>query len=199
MVRAILDGRKTVTRRIVKPCHMVMDHGEDAAGQCINAGYIPCLPLCPYGLRGDRLWVRETWAQPTTLDPGPTFYRADYPECVPPQYQNVPPASEIRWKPSIHMPRPESRITLEIIGVRVERLHAISEADAMAEGITTTWPDGPRMDDGPNHYTITIDQVSYNAPTAVEAFRMLWSAINGPESWDANPWVWVLSFKRVTP
>ncbi|XQU72969.1 Morphogenetic protein [Cupriavidus sp. H18C2] len=127
MVRAILDGRKTQTRRVMNErhrYHFIKDCGD--------------LALCPYGQPGDRLWVRETWAQPAVLDPGPTVYRADYPGCVPPGFENIPPADAITWKPSIHMPRNLARILLEITGVRVERLNNCSEADAIAEGVEKT-------------------------------------------------------------
>lgn len=80
------------------------------------------------------LWVRETWAQPAALDPGPTVYPADYPACVPNGYENIPPAEAITWKPSIHMPRSLCRLVLEVTGVRVERLNDCSEADAIAKG-----------------------------------------------------------------
>lgn len=171
MVRAILEGRKTQTRRIVKhqPLPWV---GPDPPGWP---------PPCPYGQLGDRLWVRETWAQPTSLDPGPTFYRADYPSCVPRQFENVPPAEAVRWRPSIHMPRWASRITLDVTGVRIERLQDISEADAMAEGVVETHAHlrdlGPCME-------------------WCYAFEDLWTRINGAGSWNANPWVWVIEFKR---
>ncbi len=132
--------------------------------------------ICPYGQPGDRLWVCETWAQPTTLDPGPTFYRADYPRCVPPQYENVPLVDAITWKPSIHMPRSQCRLVLEVTGVRVERLNHISESDARAEG---------------------VDHIRDKVPTARDSFRYLWETLYGAESWTANPWVWVIEFKRV--
>ncbi|MCY0853841.1 hypothetical protein [Cupriavidus sp. D39] len=97
MVRAILDGRKTQTRRVVKERHLV------AAPPASFFQYLR--EACPFGKPGDRLWVRETWAQPAALDPGPTVYRADYPACVPAGYENVPPVEAVTWKPNIHMPR----------------------------------------------------------------------------------------------
>lgn len=169
MVRAILEGRKTQTRRVVKPNHMVMDHGEDVAGQCINAGYIPCLPLCPYGKPGDRLWVRETHLPKASG----TIYRADFSEVEAAGLGGMYGG----WKPSIHMPRWASRILLEIVRVRVERLKACNEVDAISEGAKWAACGSPQ-------------EGSHRA-----GFAELWESINGPGSWDANPWVWVVEFK----
>ncbi|PTE02676.1 hypothetical protein [Pandoraea apista] len=175
MVRAILDGSKTQTRRLVK--EWIGKPGNKPTPADVH--YLPDFTCyranCPYGQPGDRLWVRETWAQPTTLDPGPTFYRADYPRCVPPQYENVPLVDAITWKPSIHMPRSQCRLVLEVTGLRVERLNHISESDARAEG---------------------VDHIRDKVPTARDSFRYLWETLYGAESWTANPWVWVVEFKR---
>ena len=170
MVRALLDGSKTQTRRVVKP---QPDH-NGGVNACLSVDDQAFIDTCPYGVVGDRLWVRETWAEVGTNDPGLTVYRADYPECVPSHYENVPPASEVTWKPSIHMHRHRSRITLEITGIRVERLNEISEADVVAEGIASA----PAGEYG------------------MAAYRSLWNTINGPGSWEANPWVWVIAFRR---
>ncbi|MDR5771090.1 MULTISPECIES: hypothetical protein [unclassified Caballeronia] len=195
MVHAILDGRKTQTRRVVKLPHAnSLGQWEPTTiggrnGGCTKDGQ--AIPeqgaiwhtrtadtlVCPYGQPGDRLWVRETWAQPAALDPGPTVYRADYPACVPSGFENVPLDDEITWKPSIHMPRALSRITLEITGVRVERLQAVSRGDAMDEGCPF-----PNIADGDDPR---------------KWFFELWSQINGDESWDANPFVWVIEFRRI--
>jgi hypothetical protein len=128
---------------------------------------------CPFGAVGDQLWVRETFAG----DYGCGFiYAADHPNSdIRKGDLDDGEQTLRRWTPSIHMPRDASRITLEIVGVRVERLNDISEADAMAEGVTK----GP------------LD------PWQSTAFMRLWESINGPESWAANPWVWVLEFKKV--
>ncbi|HBX0680636.1 TPA: hypothetical protein GM640_26215 [Klebsiella pneumoniae] len=182
MVRALLDGRKTQTRRIIKDCTV----GRDPISKFIKIGkkFIGCYPedvpelireCCPYGVPGDRIWVRETWAEAGASAPDLKLYRANYPEHVPSIYENVPPAEEIRWTPSIHMPRTASRILLEITDVRVERLRSMSQDDARAEGIIAA--SGP-MEAG-------------------LAFRELWDSIYGEESWKANPWVWVIEFKRV--
>ncbi len=182
MVRALLDGLKTQTRRIIKDCTV----GRDPISKFIKIGkkFIGCYPedvpelireCCPYGVPGDRIWVRETWAEAGASAPDLKLYRANYPEHVPSIYENVPPAEEIRWTPSIHMPRTASRILLEITGVRVERLRSMSQDDARAEGVIAA--SGP-MEAG-------------------LAFRELWDSIYGEESWKANPWVWVIEFKRV--
>lgn len=217
MVRAILDGRKTQTRRVVKHDLQRLGDGDwyafDHKG--INyrvnarhttvAAWAHLLQFCPYGQPGERMWARETWAQPTTLDPGPTFYRADYPYCVPDHFQNVPAEEEIKWKPSIHMKRADSRILLEITAVRVERLTDISESDALAEGIKAISKDGrtikygiPDKDGLPGN-----DDDGWNwcnwMPDASIAYRQLWEQINGPGSWATNPWVWVIEFKQVQP
>lgn len=174
MVRALLDGCKTQTRRAWRD--------QPPAG--VRVGFVPGESTTPYGKSGDQLWVREAWAQPTSLDPGPTFYRADYPACVPSHFENVPPADQIKWKPSIHMFRHQSRIQLEITGVRVERLQDISEADARAEGV---FPGSWEYDNGEG------------TETAKESYECLWNSINGTGSWDLNPWVWCISFRRIKP
>lgn len=215
MVRALLDGSKTQTRRIVKP--------QPAAGQgMVNAIYCgdrhlwlrdgPCDETdpayewrCPYGQPGDRLWVRETFVQGWDYDPitdrikqcdadgkqlpTQTWYRADGADigwCDADGWQANTP-----WKPSIHMPRAASRITLEITSVRIERLQDISEADAMAEGATP-------IPDPCDHVRLTCADIGCSGPQPYRVgFRSLWQSINGPDSWAANPWVWVVSFKRL--
>ena len=174
MVRAILDGRKTQTRRVVKL--LGADCIEERAWEThfLQSPW-PWSPqadewlACPYGAPGDRLWVRETWAPHDTKKLA--FYRADHPEWTTGDGGDVD-----RWRPSIHMPRWASRITLEVTGVRVERLNNISDADARAEGCP-------------------FDEPPAGKPWAW--FRKLWMDINGADSWAANPWVWVVSFKRV--
>ncbi|EPM1802350.1 ASCH domain-containing protein [Klebsiella pneumoniae] len=203
MVRAILDGRKTQTRRIMKVqpesnqlgLLLITDstkHSDigkyhwaesNATGNHVRSK----LFSCPFGAVGDRILVRETWAEAGASAPDLKLYRANYPEHVPSIYENVPPAEEIRWTPSIHMPRTASRILLEITDVRVERLNAISQEDAQAEGMELT---GWRP-------TYSDPDSGGEVMTPYDNFAELWSSIYGDESWKANPWVWVISFKRV--
>lgn len=217
MVRALLAGTKTQTRRVVKPprnrpAFVLLDHGngwwpyqsDDGESELCDDG-MEHPYTCPYGKPGDRLWVREAFSGPHCMD------ATD--ECVAVRPSKWGEGSRIwywadgnpthgdwtRPRPSIHMPRWASRILLEVTAVRVERLQDISEADAKAEGITPIWPDGPRDDGGPNHFTVDVDPGHLNGPTAATVYRMLWELINGEGSWDANPWVWVVEFKRVTP
>ena len=185
MVRALLAGTKTQTRRIAKPVRHP-DLGNMYAPGALVLEHEPQHVIdrcCPYGRPGDRLWVRETHMNWWKLDPanpeGPRLfshvaaYAADGYELEPGE----------RWIPSIHMLRAASRILLEITGVRVERLQDINEMDAAAEGVAT-WAPGALSPD------------SLNADPS-DQFRWLWSSINGPDSWSANPWVWVVEFKRV--
>jgi hypothetical protein len=194
MVRALLAGTKTQTRRIVKPQPEVcgadwlakrrdgpaqfLYYWPRGDGYAVNDRFVA--ESCPYGQPGDRLWVRESIHRGDAC----ARYSAD---------GSVVNLADWRWKrdnlPSIHCPRELSRITLEITGVRVERLQGISEVDAKAEGIRWT-------DAGPLHAHL---DGGFNFPTARDAYERLWGDINGPGSWDANPWVWVVEFKRITP
>lgn len=201
MVRAILDGRKTQTRRVVK---FPSDGGEQkylGMNGCGLHVFAPGGPgwggemYCPYGQVGDRLWVRETWMETCdrdTLEPnGKVIYRATWVGPGPVKCDgdgftvwNKDGTAASPWRPSIHMPRWASRLTLEITGVRVERLQDISEADTIAEGVQIDVIAG---DDG------------FRCSNAKGCFQELWESINGQGSWDANPWVWVVGFKVVTP
>ena len=211
MVRAIIDGRKTQTRRVIKPqpdlwCRSwcLAEAGakrKSIKHEPVRFMWAPCYGSdetpngedtyidCPYGQSGDRLWVREAWGVvPHVTDNGPKHrakgdgagvtWRADW--------SGNP--SGFKWKPSIHMPRWASRITLEITGVRVERLGDISEADAMAEGAERPVLSATELNGMPVHPMTG----SY-----ADGFRDLWESINGPESWAANPWVWVIKFQKV--
>lgn len=194
MVRAILEGRKAQTRRIMKPqpepcprgghwwpsnVFKTMLHVEDEMqnGKGGWGGLVG--DACPFGDVGDRIWVRETWAEAGAGAPDLKLYRANYPEHVPSHYENVPKAEDIRWTPSIHMPRWASRILLEITDVRVERLNSISEEDAGREG----YPANPEPFGG------KMDKWLW--------FRQLWDGIYPEQSFRHNPWVWVIEFKRV--
>ena len=228
MVRAILAGTKTQTRRVVKGApedwspvqpqvyaptivdrHGFEQPGPDAfgAGDAQGQHWI----RCPYGQPGDLLWVRETWGyrcssstQQSGLFMNTVGYRADDARQtfgpmpmdgvgLPQQRDRAPDEAHEKWeaylnrywrqwRPSIHMPRWASRITLEVTDVKVERLQDISEADAIAEGT----PGGHGA----------IPGYTYNA-TPTEHYKLLWESINGPGSWEANPWVWCVSFRRV--
>lgn len=194
MVRALLAGTKTQTRRICKPAmahnlsHVVEVPDPQERGQIYNGttfgdeeGSIHF--TSPYGGVRDRLWVREShwWFKdecdhetgyyPPALTADDVEYRADG------------ESKRHGWRPSIHMPRWASRILLEITGVRVERLSSISETDALAEG-SFTWA---REQDTPVR---DLDEARL-------VYHQLWEEINGPGSWDATPWVWVVEFKRV--
>jgi hypothetical protein len=200
MVRALLDASKTQTRRVCKPMNawVVKDclevrNVDGVLHHFLKGAQQPIERLrSPYGQPGDRLWVKETWSEVGTMDPGLIVYRADYRACVPAQYQNLPPAAEIKWKPSLFMRRTASRILLEVVSVRVERLQDISEADAVAEGVVKFSDNLINGIPGWKGYPEAIPR-----PTAKDAYVDLWELINGINSWDVNPWVWVVEFWRV--
>lgn len=197
MVRAILAGTKTQTRRVVKPqppkhtYTVSVFHHPDPRPHFWAWTHSPkrpdlanlsdwCAP-CPYGQPGNRLWVRETHSpQPDCWGSWDRWMRGEGGPGPVIHYKASDPKAWVDcWRPSIHMPRWASRITLEIASVRVERLQDISRGDAMAEGCPF-----PNMAAGPD-------------PS--DWYRELWNEINGPNSWAANPWVWVVEFKRVKP
>lgn len=253
MVRAILAGTKTQTRRVVKgaphdwapvqpqvysPTVIDRRGNEQPGPAAYGAGNADgeCWIRCPYGQPGTTLWVREAWADEHPLAiqdgrysqpgragiPGPppvsfrTIYRADGEPLQVwrngdqsyPYWTRSGPASEIDadfptvcsnyqrggkaiyWGPSIQMPRWASRITLEITSVRVERLQDISEADAAAEGVTAKWEPGCS-----GRLMEALGGFSFRP--AASAYADLWESLHGPGSWDANPWVWVVEFKRI--
>ncbi|MEG9670896.1 hypothetical protein V6X57_15815 [Serratia bockelmannii] len=175
MVRAILDGRKTQTRRVIAnvspdnciPLHKPTKTKDGVYTHVMDA---PGHGLCPFGQVGDRLWVRETWT-PESIDAEDGSYSPDYRATA-----NGQPLDG-RWTPSIHMPRWASRTTLEITAVRVERLNDISDGDAIREGCSAA------------------DMKSGDC--VADVFARLWLSIYGEESWRANPWVWVIEFRRV--
>lgn len=214
MARAILDGKKTQTRRIAR----LPDSARGVVPEKIERGHVvrggPPSPndwvatyvgggsgpggtwqrhaiACPYGAPGDRLWVRETWALLTGAGIR-CVYRADgeprqrfYPD------EPIP----MKWAPSIHMPRKHSRLTLEVVKVRVERLQDISEADARAEGVQ---PDTEALS-ALSHLrgADAARAVPSRLRSSRDSFRDLWDGINGKRApWASSPWVWVVEFRR---
>lgn len=186
MVRAILEGRKMQTRRVCKS--IICTDLSDMPQHLTRYGAVATVAKCPYGQEGDRLWVRETWAtygmDALPDQERPLFYRADD---VDRDGWATPP--DLKWKPSIHMPRWASRITLEVTGVRVERLQDIRAHDAIAEGV--------EISDLAKLHALALRKQGRNISAAVVEYGILWESINGPGSWDVNPWVWVVEFKRV--
>jgi len=205
MVRAILEGRKTVTRRVTK---LDVAGRPRRGGKAWHIDDADCVQACPYGQPGDRLWVRETfWKdesgfKPTLLLGAKARVHLEYDAGLKDHDRDELRSTQYRCKPSIHMPRWASRITLEVTGVRVERLQDISEEDALAEGLHRIEIGSGYLD----RYAATaaswqeaVEQqvTTYEDPR--NAFRDLWESINGASSWNASPWVWVVEFKRVTP
>lgn len=233
MVRALLDGSKTQTRRVVKPqpqpnggagLHPVAPYRNPAGNwawvlAATGHGSGGNLFACPYGQPGDRLWVRETWGVVSNawdedgnlIDwvpdrpaaaihempfgqgyySGHVIYAADGPhEWAGDDDGGGEPRSA--WRPSIHMPRAASRILLEIVSVHVERLQEISQDDARAEGIT----DVGCVNCGESEQKCSCD---FPMPDPRDSYVRLWESINGPGSWEANPWVWVVEFKPIAP
>lgn len=217
MIRAKLAGVKTQTRRMVKPQPGAIHDGEPywfvggyrawehrGVTDILRMGTVNPL-VCPYGKPGEKLWSRETWRTAIDFDKrsplqiAQDVFEADNPKpWAPIKYEadgETVNADTLRsfggaWgktRVSIHMPRWASRITDEIVSVRVERLHDISEADALAEGVVCD-----PGEDGPYYF---VPGVGYggSSESAVGAYRKLWESINGPGSWALNPWVWVIT------
>lgn len=215
MVRAILDGRKTETRRVVKG----VDHSPGAGDVEQNDEFDdewyqwiegdPSLSFhCPYGQRGDRLWVRETWAVSSIYD---DTKPRDVPRCGV-RYPATFATKGLKNRPSIFMPRWASRITLEVTGVRVERLQVISNKDVLAEGWLSLAP-GESVGDITNETSSPVfglpswtsdsfhhgmNPSAWNC-SAQQSFRYGWDQINAERghSWKSNPWVWVVEFKQI--
>lgn len=215
MVRAILEGRKTQTRRVAKvfDIHRKMKGAPvqwaGAVHPARESGFVSWYPgnhqglpeftqkqyakgfECPYGKPGDRLWVRETWQ---VRDETSYYTKADnkrhhttHPGCAEVWEKTQPPEACPAWRSPLFMPRWASRITLEITGVRVERLQDISEADARAEGI--------RYHEASKTYG---EGLCFGTATA--AFQHLWDRINGKaHPWQSNPWCWVVAFRLINP
>ena len=183
MVKAILEGRKTITRRVVKPQYTV---NKEIWTSIKTKGYIyqgditnceELIRVCPYGNVGDRLWVRETFNYSGSAQADMRLlYKADEKISLP---NNSFYYSGRKWKPSIFMPRWASRITLEITAIRVERLQEISNGDCLQEGIECA--DMPMINN------------------AIGKFMILWGSLNKKRgySWESNPFVWVIEFKKI--
>lgn len=180
MVQAILDGRKTQTRRIMKPQPSENVRWDSFGISALTPkrhiegrgffteGYGSKFFKCPYGQPGDILWVRETWTKIRIATGEQFIYRADddfYKDYVEEWHG---------WRPSIHMPKEACRIFLKVKSIRVERLQDISEEDAKHEGVLK----------------------ASCCHSFFHGFSILWQSINGPASWEANPWVWVVEFER---
>lgn len=219
MVRAILEGRKTVTRRIVTPqppadCQAwagwILDSTtSDDVGKA--SWHDQAGPLafkthhvrCPYGQPGDRMWVRETWYNDAAFGKPEIFYRADGSFDEQFEQHRLGQVGPFKWRPSIHIPRWASRINLEVTGVRVERLQDITEAEALAEGIICENVIVGANCNGGEHQEETADRYFWEGcreegfETAVEAYADLWDEINGAGAWEANPWVFAVSFNKV--
>lgn len=172
MVRALLNRRKTQTRRLA------------------TSPLRKCEP-------GDLLYVRETFAE--VGEGYLTVTRSDYPRCVPAHFENVPPAKEVTWRPSIHMPRRLSRITLRVEAVRAEPLHAITDPDAEAEGIELESADPPFWwVPGLPTQLVYADPYGPTRETPRDCYARLWNHLHGEGSWVANPDVLVLTFTPIT-
>ena len=233
MVRAILDGRKTQTRRVLKrqpyisvsnPPHFSDVEAGDVfvcpdfapttsvrgsvLAECERPGVYHCMGQkqfaekhSPYGVPGDRLWVRETHGFGGDACAPDLYYRATHPDAP----------IQGRWHPSIHMRREDSRLVLEITGVRVERLNDCSEADATAEGVEPVETEREEHDfsicrwcGGTRLYTAISprggalpDTDCLHCDTHLKRYAQLWDDINGAGAWEANPWVWVVEFMRI--
>ena len=215
MVRAILEGRKTQTRRIIKPQpyfdaqnNLIFgkwNYGQDLYGTHVLPKRNLALK-CPYGNLGDRLWVRESYKrwcidETGTVEDGwwSVRYRSDnniqkhcatWDCCV--TYDSPSEAGcdkePDRWEPSIHMPRWASRILLEIIGIRIERLQDITEDEAIAEGVLFN-----------GNYDLWWDyqREQWSCVDPIDSYKSLICKINGPETWEKNPWVWVVDFEVI--
>lgn len=182
MVRAILDGRKTQTRRVMKPQPNPITNGPVDHLKIYTSGWMEgesapkyVLEKCPYGQPGDLLYVKEAFAKNISGCPNGITYRADH---VNPRGDG--PVNPIKWTSARFMPRSASRITLRIIDVRVQRVQEIGESDAMSEGVVSKF-------DGQKYFPIGY------------VFKELWDSINAKRGfgWDVDPWVWCISFEHV--
>lgn len=218
MILRLLDGTKTMTRGVIKPQPELK---PDLLPTAVERGYCLCVKIhdactrymgsqnfieefCPHPV-GSLVWCKETWAKRVdTKDGSPKakhylLYRADTdPDAV--RDPNNWHSWGGKWKPSIFMPRWASRITLEIVAVKVERLRDISEEDAKAEGVQSQWSDDQGETPGRFVYFTEADGLMKGYGKARDAFGNLWDSINGKSNpWKSNCWVWVYSFKRIKP
>jgi len=192
MVQAILERRKIQTRRVVKQSSgwdnvWKVSH-EGNGSYCMRTGTQYSIPFfkCPYGQPGDVLWVRETWCyigDTASADNDKNRFH----------YLASKGKNNFTWKPSIHMPKEACRLFLRVKSVRVERLQDISEQDAISEGIQQSTIGFKNYD---KNYPVA--EFIGGGTSATRSFKSLWQSINGAESWDANPWVWVVEFERIT-
>lgn len=221
MVRALLEGRKTQTRRVVKPQPVpstcagqpMWGHAGLAGnfGEHIFGGCAAALLPCPYGAPGDRLWVRETfvleWPEMDRPESEDEYRRWLVPHYAAteskPELVDQNTERPIGWRSPIHMPRWASRITLEVTEVRVQRLQDISEEDAKAEGLKGITKDGslvkyglPDRDGFPGTDDDGWEWQDWDKIPS-RAYSRLWDSINGAGAWESNPWVWAITFKRV--
>ena len=192
MIKAILLGQKTQTRRIVKQPYqhfpLVTKHYTTNEFDFHHDQGIGLFTRCPYGDPGDYLWVRETW-QPGPFPQQPFNYKA-----------SCPFPEKTQWKPSIHMPKKACRILLALRGIKIERLQDIPEEDAKREGVYYYGSDDPTQDDYKNYlYDDKGNCDPWGVQTAKESFSTLWESIHGKNSWGINPWVWVLEFQPIIP
>ena len=219
LVRAILSGSKTQTRRLVKPQPIVdayecwtwsphraqgLHHGQGGSLRDLSE---TLSRYSPYGVPGDALWVREAWRLHERFsDVARIVYSASKNQSWTEAHEDYPVhlagpmAPSVGFKPSIHMPRWASRLRLQITDVRVERLQDISEADALAEGVEMETADPPFYyvpGIWPHSITAVGVEEFGRIPHAVRSYAKLWEHINGKGSWDANPWVWAVSFEVV--
>lgn len=215
MVQAILEGRKTQTRRVLKPQPLVhnevikmpipMDEYSKTMKQYVKKGYTQIYtkgvlqgmiaPKCPFGEVGDTIWVRETWQHTSEFGINNQDENAGYIYKASENGKDWEENTEgWKWKPSIFMPKDACRIFLKITNIRVERLQDISEEDAIVEGAK------PCTD----NLTMENRVHNYNNPSTAQfplvhyyGFQSLWQSINGKESWDSNPYVWVIEFETI--
>ncbi|MEN6623621.1 MAG: hypothetical protein ABFD50_19005 [Smithella sp.] len=211
MMLAWLAGKKTVTRRLINP-------------QPKNIWYIgwnidlqkyffyplegsteKILSIRPRYLPEEIVYIKETWQEVGTFDPGLLVYRASYPECVPSYFENIPDIKEIKWKLSIFMPESASRSKALVISARPERLHHITEDDAIAEGLSKitkdngrTWKYGiPDRDGLPGTDDYGWEWENWKV-SPIDAYQYLWDSINAKKHpWSSNPWVWRYELERI--